>query len=269
MKVFTGRILTAITPSMLAIGVVIIGSLLILGCGAENSGESGAGLRTPWGEPDLMGVWRGEKLGASPSQDSFNLTQLERLYRPEGRARMAQMSASDDPTLKCLPPAFPQALMLGWPIQIVQKPRGMIVLTEAFSSFRNIPTDGRGHLSPDLLIPLIVGDSAGHWEGETLVVDVISFRDAWLARSADKPTSNSTGVWPTSESLHVVERWRRVDADTLEYQARVEDDGMLTAAWETPTITLRRQPAKKIPETMCVSNDPTIPPAAYLAQFGR
>jgi hypothetical protein len=182
---------------------------------------------------------------------------------------MAQLSANDDPTVRCLPAAFPQALMLGWPIQIVQKPGGMIVLTEAFASFRNIPTDGRGHLPPDVLIPLTVGDSAARWEGETLVVDVISFRDAWLARSTDRPTQASTGVWPTSESLHVIERWRRVDADTLEYQARVEDAMMLTAAWATPTITLTRQPAQKIQETMCASNDPATPPAAYLAQFGR
>jgi len=252
------------------VGAVAMGGFLLLGCQAETAGQTaGAALRTKWGEPDLMGVWKGPKLGASPGQDPFNLTQLERLYRPEARARLTQVSAKNDPTLNCVPPAFPHAVMLGWPIQIVQKPKGMILLTEAFSSFRNIPTDGRGHLSSDVLIPFFVGDSNGHWEGDTLVVDVVSFRDAWLAGSKDKPTTTSTGVWPTSEALHVVERWRRVDADTLEYQALVEDPMMLTGPWNTPKVTLKRQPADKIEEVKCLVDDPVTPAPSYLAQFGR
>jgi hypothetical protein len=182
---------------------------------------------------------------------------------------IACQAASLGRKLHCVPPAFPHAVTLGWPIQIVQRPGMMLVLTEAFSSFRNVPTDGRGHISSDVLIPFFVGDSAGHWEGDTLIVDVISFRDAWLAGSRDKPTPGSTGVWPTSDALHVVERWRRVDADTLEYQARVEDPAMLTGPWDTPKVTLKRQPTDKIQEMKCLVDDPETPPASYLAQFGR
>ena len=67
------------------------------------------------------------------------------------------------------------------------------------------------------------------WEGDTLIVDVTSFNGKiWLADGADKPTPTSTGGWFTSEALHVVERWCRVDLDTLEYQATVEDPKVLT-----------------------------------------
>lgn len=255
-----------------AIGVVVIGSCLSFGCRGETTttGATGAaGPRTQWGEPDLTGVWQAPKLGASTGQDSFNLTQLEGLYRPDARAKLTQVSAKDDPTLNCEPAAFPQAAMLGWPIQIVQRPGMMILLTEAFTAFRNIPTDGKGHLSEDLLIPFFGGDSSGTWDGDTLVVDVISFREAWLASSKDKPTQGSAGLWPASDALHVVERWRRVDGDTLTYQARVEDPTMLTAPWETPTVTFKRQPVDKIQEVKCLVDDPVTPPPAYLAQFGR
>lgn len=251
--------------------VLAVGAWLVLaGAVAGVAGQSAASApRTPWGEPNLMGVWLGPKLGATPGRDAFNLIQLERLYKPEARARTKQLSAKNDPTVNCTPPAFPHAMMLGWPIQIVQRPGMMLVLTEAFTSFRNVPTNGRGHLSADLLIPFFVGDSAGRWEGDTLVVDVISFRDAWLASGKDKPTAASAGVWPTSDRLHVTERWRRVEADTLEYQARVEDPDMLAGPWDTPTVILKRQPANIIQEVKCLVDDPATPPASYLAQFGR
>ena len=181
---------------------------------------------------------------------------------------MQQISAKDDPTQQCVPAAFPSAVMLGWPIQVAQRPGMMIVLNEAFTSFRNIPI-GKGHLSRDYLFPFIGGDSAAKWEGDTLVVDVISFRDAWLATSQDKPTNTSSGVWPTSDALHVVERWRRVDADTLEYKARVDDPQMLTDAWETPTVTLKRQPALRVEEVKCRTDDLRYPAASYLTQSAR
>jgi hypothetical protein len=216
-----------------------------------------------------MGVWQGPKLGATPEQDSFNLTQLERLYRPEARAKMTQISATDDPAQSCVPQPFPRAAVLGGPIQIVQRPGMMLVLTEAFHTFRYVPTDGRGHQSNDYLFPTFVGHAAGRWEGDTLVVDVIRFRQPWLAGSGDRPTQTSTGVWPTSEALRVVERWRRVDPDTLEYQARVEDSSMLTAPWDSPRILLKRLPSNQIGEVKCLVDDPVTPPASYLAQFGR
>ena len=102
------------------------------------------------------------------------------------------------------------------------------------------------------------------------MVDVVSFNgDNWLASPDDKPTPTSARVWPTSPAMHVVERWRRVDQDTLTYQARVQDATLLSGPWETPTIALKRQPNQKIQEVKCFTDDPEVSPASFLRQFGR
>ena len=212
--------------------------------------------RTPWGEPDLSGVWRAPALGARDGQDTFNLAALEQLYTDDARALMGVLSPADDPALRCSPPAYPRAAMFGHRIQIAQRPDFAYVLSEAYQTWRSIPTNGRPHTESEYLYPTYLGDSTAHWDGDTLVVDVISFNgDVWLAGPSDRPTATSTGVWPTSGELHVVERWRRVDADTLEYQATVEDPAFLTGAWETPTVTFERQAVDRISEVMCWTED--------------
>jgi hypothetical protein len=236
---------------------------------ARRDGATGTGsfaAKTAWGEPNLTGVWKAEALGAGSGRDTFNLATLEALYTPEARARMKELSANDDPTMRCTPPAFPRAAMLGQPIQIIQRPGFAFVFTEAYPVFRIVPTTGRPHTAPQYLFPTHLGDSSAHWEGDTLVVDVISFNgEGWLAGPQDKPTSASTGVWVTSDAMHIVERWRRVDAGTLEYQARVEDPKTLTMPWETPTVVFRRQPVERIEEVLCRPEDG---PATYLARAG-
>ena len=110
-----------------------------------SSAETSFDALTAWGEPDLSGVWRGVALGAADGQDTFDLAALERLYTTEARAHMKSLSAADDPTLRCAPPAFPRAAMLGHPIQILQRPGFAFVLTEAYQSVRIIPTTDRPH----------------------------------------------------------------------------------------------------------------------------
>jgi hypothetical protein len=221
---------------------------------------------TPWGEPDLTGVWQGESLGAGSGRDTFNLTNLESLYTSDARARMKQMSAKDDPTLQCAPPAFPRAAMLGHRLQIIQRPGFAFVFTEAYPAVRIIPTTGRPHTADQFLFPTHLGDSTARWEGDTLVVDVISFNgEGWLASGQDKPTIASTGVWLTSAAMHVIERWRRIGADTLEYRATVEDPDMLSMPWETPAITFKRQSIDRIEEALCRPEDG---PETYLARLG-
>ena len=260
----------------IVVGAVLVGAALLVGVrvamdenGAPARATTGAGsfsARTAWGEPNLTGVWKGVHLGASSGRDTFNLAKLEALYTPEARARMKEHSAKDDPTMRCAPPAFPRAAMLGHAVQIVQRPGFAFVFTEAYPVFRIIPTTGRAHTSKQYLFPTYMGDSTARWEGDTLVVDVISFNDeGWLASPEDRPTSASTGVWLTSDAMHIVERWRRVDADTLEYQASVEDPKTLTAPWETPTITFKRQTVDRIEEVLCRPEDGA---ETYLARIG-
>ncbi len=155
--------------------------------------------------------------------------------------------------------------MLGHRVQIVQSPGFAFVFTEAYPVARIIPTTGRPHTSEQYLFPNYMGDSTARWEGDTLVVDVTSFNgEGWLAGPQDRPTNASTGVWPTSPAMRVTERWRRLDADTLEYQATVEDPQVLTMPWETPRVTLTRQSVDRIEEVLCRPEDG---PETYLTRL--
>lgn len=252
------------------VGVMVVGAAVLIGVRSmsnDDGGEGASAAQLPWGEPNITGVWQGERLGAASGGDTFNLAKLEALYTPEARDRMKQITAQDDPTMRCAPPPFPRAAMLGRPVQIVQSPGFAFLFTEAYPVARIIPTTGRAHTPEQYLFPNHMGDSTARWDGDTLVVDVISFNgEGWLASPQDRPTSASTGVWPTSQALRVTERWRRVDADTLEYQATVEDPQMLTMPWETPTVTLRRQPVSRIQEVLCRPEDGA---ATYLTRLAQ
>jgi hypothetical protein len=249
------------TAMTAALGAVAVG--LVLSSGCRQAASENPSL-TSWGEPDLTGVWKGEVPGSSSGRDT-SLTALEGLYTSEARARMKQLSAKDDPALRCAPPAFPRAAMLGHRLQIIQKPGFAFVFTEAYPVARIIPTSGRPHTAEQYLFPSHLGDSTARWEGDTLVVDVIAFNgEGWLASGQDKPTAASTGVWLTSAALHVVERWRRVDADTLEYRATVEDPEVLTGPWEAPAITFKRQSITRIDEALCRPEDG---PETYLTRL--
>jgi hypothetical protein len=217
---------------------------------AQDNGRDRASATTvSTREPDLSGVWMGVDASAA---DVFNVAELARLYTTEARRKMQQMTAQDDPALRCIPHAFPRALMVPKPFQIVQAPGMLAILIETMHAYRLIPTDGRRHPGEDLLYPTFQGDSVGHWEGDTLVVDVVAFNgQTWLADGRIKPAGASVGAWFTSDELHIVERWRRVDASRLEYQATVEDPQVLTRPWKTSKVVLKRQPITQINEVIC------------------
>ena len=103
----------------------------------------------------------------------------------------------------------------GNPLQIVQGPGYVALLHEQDHSTRVIPTDGRPHVPQN--IRLYQGDSVGHWEGNTLVVDTTNF-------------TNRTAFEGSSEKLHLVERFTRAADDTMIYQFTVEDP----ATWGKP-----------------------------------
>ena len=131
------------------LGAVVVGAAVLVGQrvavdenGVIDSASTGTGsftVRTEWGEPNLAGVWRAAPLGVGSGRDTFDLGTLEGLYTPAARARMTGLSAEEDPTMRCAPPAFPRAAMLGHPIQIIQSPGFAIVFTEAYPVFRIIP----------------------------------------------------------------------------------------------------------------------------------
>jgi len=213
----------------------------------EAAQTSGSIPRLPDGKPDLTGVWG--QMGFGGGDDG--LADLEDAYAPAARAQQEKLVESDDPLFRCMPYGVPRSILSSpWPFQIVHRTGMMVVMTEYYHAFRLIPTDGSGH-PPDVL-PTYFGDSVGRWDGDTLVVDIIGFNGkTWLADARDRPRPTSRGIWLHSDALHVTERWRLADADTLEYQAVVEDSKMLTRPWTSPVKTLKRQPFGKIGEGMC------------------
>jgi len=111
----------------------------------------------------------------------------------------------------------PRQMYTPFGFQILQPPGSVVLLYEAFHSYRIIPLEARPHI-PDA-IRLFEGDSRGHWEGDTLVVDV---------------TNQNEGTWFDmagnfhSDLLHVIERYTPVDDNTINYEATLEDPKVFT-----------------------------------------
>jgi hypothetical protein len=101
-------------------------------------------------------------------------------------------------------------------LQIVQGPGYVAIVQEMIHDVRIIPTDGRPHVPSQ--VRQLMGDSSGHWEGNTLVVDTTNFTDRTAFRGS-------------SENLHVVERFTRTDPDTVTYQFTVSDPSTWEKSW--------------------------------------
>ena len=149
----------------------------------------------------------------------------------------------DDPVAQCLLPGVPRVTTVGlFPMQIVQTPKTIVMIYEYLNAFRIIAINAR---HPDDLEPTFMGDSVGHWEGDTLVVDVTAFNDkTWLV---------STGTFH-SDKLHVTERYRRVDADTIQYEATMDDPSVLTMPWVYRNTIMKRD-GTRLREYECEENN--------------
>ena len=111
--------------------------------------------------------------------------------------------------------------------QIVQSPGFVVINMEMMHDARIIPLDGRPHVSSD--IRGYMGDSRGHWEGDTLVVETTNLRSGGRVRAS------------TGEHLRLTERFSRVNAETLRYEFTVEDPTTWTKPW-TAVIFMRPAP---------------------------
>lgn len=161
--------------------------------------------------------------GWLPYQAWATERRTEYLYDMETPTELGQI----DPEDRCLLLGVPRSNYRG-DLQIRQTDDHVVILYEWAHAYRVIPTDGRAHLGDD--VSLYNGDSRGRWEGDTLVVDVTNF--------SDQPWFDSHGTF-YSDALHVVERWRLVDADTIRYEATVEDPEVFSSPW-TMTFTMGR-----------------------------
>ena len=130
--------------------------------------------------------------------------------------------------------------------QIIQTPGYVVIVHEMIHDARIIPVDGSPH--PPRHVTLWEGDARGRWDGNTLVVDTTNFNGrGWIATNA--ASGRIKGVMQT-EALHVVERFTRMDADTIKYEVTIEDPTMYSRPW-TVAMPLTRDPAYQMFEYAC------------------
>jgi hypothetical protein len=190
---------------------------------------------TPDGKPDLSGIWDIEHNRPCPpggcpdmevGQEFVNIGwSLNRglPYQPwAADLRKARMEANgkDDPSSHCLPRGVVKSHTTPLFRKIVQVPGLVVFLQEANASYRQIFTDGRP--LPEIEQPSFNGYSSGKWEGDTLVVETVGFKDGiWLDRSGS----------PMTDAAKMIERFRRVNYGRLEIEITVDDRKAYTAPW--------------------------------------
>jgi hypothetical protein len=237
-----------------AVALCVFAPIAIAAAPEAAKAPAGPVPRMADGHPDLSGVWwGGGDVGSStlrlgprnPNAPTYNS-----LMKPEAVAAAAKLSDKDDPTLRCAPTAFGTLSVRLWNVgavgQIVATPKMMVFLSETFHDYQLVPTDGRPHREDQP--PTQRGDAVGHWEGDTFVVDVTNFTDdTWMFAEGR--------VSPHSEGMHIVERYRRVDANTLEIEAVVNDPNVLKSPWTVPKQTLTLAPFDQLLSLNCSSQE--------------
>jgi len=254
------------------LGIVFVFSLV----SAQNPAAT-ATPRTADGHPNFNGFWQNAQLGGTVSNNAdgsvvFNLTRRrgklcaeddcqqshQPVYKAQYAAKVKEIGATQsrgtsllDPQFVCKPLGLPRAGTTT--MQIVQSPETLAILYEDGPGpiWRLIYTDGRSH--PKDFDSSFFGHSIGHWEGNTLVVDVIGLNDeTWLGGGLPGDQKYTT---IHSDKEHVIERWAR-EGDTITYAATVEDPVMFEKPWIiTPRQIKLAAPGDEIFETPCVSDE--------------
>ena len=225
------------------------------------------------GKPDLTGVWQGGTTrrgtwddansglgvggtGRDPNAPANPASQQvisePAPYQPWAAKKVLESfnkRGIDDPSALCLPPGLPRLNITGlFPIQIVQTPQQIVMLYEYMNVFRVIPLSAK---HPDDVAATYMGNSIAHWDGDTLVVDVTDFNDkTWLT---------GTGTFH-SDALHIVEKYKLVDRERIDYEVTMDDPQVLTKPWIIHTSMMRRE-GTRVAEYVCAENN--LDPGRY------
>jgi hypothetical protein len=213
-------------------------------------GQTYKAPRTPDGKPNLNGIWQSLNtanwdiqghaaqagvvvaLGASFAVPAgLGVVEGDEIpYLPEAAAQKKKNFESRltaDPEIKCYLPGVPRATYQPFPFQIVQTPKTILIAYEFDGAARTIYMEN----PPASPVDTWMGHSVGHWEGDTLVVDVTSFNDqTWFDRSGNFH----------SDVLHVVERYTPLSRDALTYEATIEDPKVFSRPWKMSMPLYRR-----------------------------
>jgi hypothetical protein len=196
--------------------------------------------------PDFSGVWFVREYSRTilPKEDPPLLPAAEKMFHQ----RVYDNSHHDpdqgvDPAERCIPPGVPRTMLQPFPWEIIQAPGRIVIVYEYQAIPRQIFMDGRGH--PGDLEPTYMGHSIGKYEGDALVIDTVGFNDkTWL---------DPMGL-PHSDAMHVTERLRRTDHDTLEDDITIDDPKTYTKPW-TAQVTFKLHSDWQIQEYVCAENN--------------
>jgi len=245
-----------LTSLILGLVAVLAFSSVLL---AQTSVQSGATTaQVPPATPDLSGVWTQHPPASARAYALYTFSPDVPPMTPWAEAKfqankpgygpraIAETNDPVNPTsgegIGCFPPGVPRIYLQPFPMEILQIPGRVIMLFEYSHFVRQIYTDGRKHV--DDLAPTWMGDSIGTWDGDTLVADTIGFNDkTWLDRAGH----------PHSEDLHVVERIRRVDHNTLQDDITIDDPKAYTKPWKGQEV-FQLKPTWNLMEMVCEDN---------------
>lgn len=311
----------------------------VAGQGSARSAAAWTHPKTPWGEPDIQGIWpSGEFTGVPlerPTQfgERALLTEEEFKQRetqvqgraggyaraieagqygralqagaaesgkaqrqaslivepsngrlpeltPEGKARSAKLRSSwqdiawdwvDDFDIwdRCITRGLPASMFpmqYNNGIEIFQSPGLVVINLEMIHEARIVPTDGRPRLGSS--IKQWLGESRGHWEGNTLVVETTNFNGKGIATNIGTTGSPRANNIPESESLRLAERFTRVGPETLNYEVRVEDPVVFTRPWKV-AFPLRLNNSYQYWEYACHEGNTAIPNYIHASRAER
>ncbi|MEO8100257.1 MAG: hypothetical protein ABI811_21330 [Acidobacteriota bacterium] len=198
---------------------------------------------------DITGTWLHGGGANNPFQFAppagFKLTPDSQKHYDAAKKAQQEGKAYHDDIGQCWPAGLPVIMTRVWPIAMIQKPTAIYMISGFMNSVRIIYTDGRKHTDPDIVISSFNGESIGHWEGDTLVVDTTAFvgDHHWI----------DSGV-PASDQLHVIERMKLIDnGANLQIEYAMTDPKSWEGEWKW-TKRWRRVDDQEITEAVCLPN---------------
>jgi hypothetical protein len=199
--------------------------------------------KTADGKPDLSGTWDPNPRYLRNIAVDLKEVPFQPWAEKVFNERKDGAHSAEEPDANCLPQGIPKLDAAPAPWKIIQLPKQIVILYEAFTQYRQIFMDGRPlPLDPN---PTWLGYSIGRWDGDTLVVETSGFNGLfWLDQIGH----------PASDALHVTERYRRKDFGHLELQITIDDPKAYTKPW-TVTEDPHLNPDTELLEFVCNENN--------------
>ena len=213
--------------------------------GEEPPGPPGPAPRAADGHPDLSGYWKGSPRTHPVGNIGKDLPGFKLPLTPAGRTALEyNLTKTIDPESLCIIGGMPRHAASALPFEIVQN-RNRVVFLYMYTYFRVVPLGRRKH-DPDA-DPSFFGDKIGWWDGDTLIIDSVGFKDKqmWIDENAN----------PQSDAMHVVERWTRPDASHLHLELTIGDPKYYTHPFKYARTWLAGAPGEGLKEYSCSENN--------------